>query len=88
MAKLKNYKNDKKRNESQYCICNSNKPDPWVGCDNDNGKCPGKMWYHLSCLPELKNYNIDYIKEHFVHYYCPKCREMFKFENEIKKEFQ
>jgi thiol-disulfide isomerase/thioredoxin len=78
----------KKINEedSQYCICNSNKPDPWVGCDNDNGKCPGKMWYHLSCLPELKNYNIDYIKEHFVHYYCPKCREMFKFENEIKKE--
>ena len=75
-----------KEEESQYCICNTNKQDPWIGCDNDNGKCPGKMWYHITCIPELKNYNINYFQEHFESYYCPKCREMFKLENIIKKE--
>ena len=92
--KLKRNKNKVRQNhkkikqEEKFCICNNinkNKTE-WVGCENENGKCPGNKWYHLTCISELKNYTIATFSNHFEHYYCPKCRELFKFENVIKKE--
>ena len=79
-------KHKKVKEEDKYCICNNKTKTDWVGCENENGKCPGNKWYHLTCLPELKGYTIDSFSNHFEHYYCPKCRELFKYENVIKKE--
>ena len=86
--KIKHKKRIKEEKNIKYCICNKNENNNnnnWIGCENDNGKCPGKGWYHITCIPELKNYNIDSFSQYFEHYYCPECRKLFKFENEIKK---
>ena len=86
----KNNKNKAKEKQKikteieKFCIC-SKYDNNWVGCENENGQCPGKCWYHISCIPELKNYTIESFNNYFEHYYCPKCRELFKFENVIKK---
>ena len=77
----------KNKKEEKYCICgNQTQKNEWVGCDNNNGKCPGNCWYHLACIPELKNYNLATFNNHFTKYYCPKCRELFKLENIINRE--
>ena len=84
--KIKHKKRIKEEKNIKYCICNKNENNNnWIGCENDNGKCPGKGWYHITCIPELKNYNIDSFSQYFEHYYCPECRKLFKFENVIKK---
>ena len=83
--KIKQKKKMKDEKNIKYCICNKNENFNWVGCENENGKCPGKGWYHIGCIPELKGYNIDTFTNYFEHYYCPECRKLFKFENEIKK---
>ena len=54
-----------------------------MGCDNDESKCPGKGWFHISCIPELKNYNLETFDTHFKKYYCPKCRELYGLKNEF-----
>ena len=92
--KMKKTKNKGKEKQKQiaravsanpYCICTKILDNNWVGCDNDNGKCPGKNWYHIECIPELKNYTMKTFENYFEKYYCPKCRELFKYENVLKK---
>ena len=85
--KIKQKNKTKKEEELKYCICNKNNKldNNWVGCENENGKCPGNGWFHITCIPELQKYNIETFKNHFEHYYCPKCRELFKLVNVIKK---
>ena len=80
------HKIKKEEEKNKFCICNKKNDNNWVGCENENGKCPGKGWFHITCIPELQNYNIESFKNHFIHYYCPKCRELFKLVNVIKKE--
>ena len=74
-------KNKKIEEKEKYCICNKNDKLNWVGCDNGNGKCPGKGWYHMECIPELKNYTIDNFNSQFEKYYCPTCRTNFNLKN-------
>ena len=74
-------KNKKIEEKEKYCICNKNDKLNWVGCDNGNGKCPGKGWYHMECIPELKNYTIDNFNNQFEKYYCPSCRSNFNLKN-------
>ena len=77
-----------KEKEVDYCICNKNNKAEiqWVNCENENGECPGKNWYHISCIPELKNYTIESFENKFEHYFCPTCREKYNLKNELKKE--
>ena len=87
IKKVLKQKHKKKENEEHFCICgkpfqNNQKVD-WVGCDNDESKCPGKGWFHISCIPELKNYNLETFDTHFKKYYCPKCRELYGLKNEV-----
>ena len=56
-----------------------------MGCDNDESKCPGKGWFQISCIPELKNYNLETFDTHFKKYYCPKCRELYGLKNEVNE---
>ena len=67
-----------------YCVCKKNVGENWVGCDNKNGGCPGKEWYHISCLPELKNFTMQSFADYYDKYYCPKCRELYHLENVVK----
>ena len=84
--KQKKNKNKNKIKTDKFCICNkiSEKNEYWVGCESDR-KCPGNGWYHLKCIPELKDYNMNSFDNHFEHYYCPKCREKYNLKNVIKK---
>ena len=76
------------KDNNKYCTCTLSIEGEWVGCENENeGFCPGKNWYHLSCLPELKELGITTLKEFeqkFDKYYCPSCRKKFGFENRLK----
>ena len=77
--------------KQEYCICDYSHPDEnWIGCENDeNGDCPGKKWYHLSCMPELKEYginNTDMFSKVFEKYYCPSCRKKYGFKNVFKNQ--
>ena len=75
-------------NHIKYCICKSSIDGEWIGCDNEKeGFCPGNNWYHLSCLPELKELGITTLKkfeQKYANYYCPSCRKKFGFENRFK----
>ena len=87
--KFKNKENHKLKaqteNLEKYCICSKNDIH-WVACENDKRKCKGKGWYHLSCIPELKDYTMNSFENHFEHYYCPECRKNYNLKNVLKKE--
>jgi hypothetical protein len=76
----------KVQKEEEYCICHKRLFVDYIGCDNKNGKCPGKTWYHLSCIPELKNFTSREFEQYFDKYYCPQCRELFHLKNVIRKK--
>ena len=80
--KIKNKQRQKIKKEEglqKFCTCKKfdKNENNWVGCENENGKCPGNGWFHISCIPELEKYTIESFNNHFEHYYCPKCRELF-----------
>ena len=80
----KKYKSKKKEIKEKFCICGVlYEKTEWIGCDSEK-KCPGNHWYHIGCLPELKEYNIENIKNVFEKYYCPKCREKYGLKNILK----
>ena len=89
--KIKKHKNKIKHKmkkevlNEKFCICNKNDKQNWVGCDNSNGKCPGKGWYHIECIPELRSYTMESFNNSFEKYYCPTCRSNFNFKNIDKK---
>ena len=83
--KQKNKQKQSSVNLDNLCWCkNYNISENWIACDNKNGKCPGNGWYHIECLPELKNFTLQSFEKHFDLYYCPQCREKFSLTNTYK----
>ena len=76
----------KKEIKEKYCICGVQyEKTEWIGCDNEGKKCPGNHWYHIGCIDELKDYNLEKFTNHFEKYFCPKCREKYGLKNVLKK---
>ena len=83
---LKKYKTKKKEVKEKYCTCGVlYEKTEWIGCDSDK-KCPGNHWYHIGCISELKDYNLEMFKNHFIKYYCPKCRDKYGLKNVLKND--
>ena len=40
----------KLKKEIKYCKCGASGDNNWIGCDSGDRRCPGKGWYHISCL--------------------------------------
>jgi len=71
------------KKEIKYCKCGASGDNNWIGCDSGDRRCPGKGWYHISCLDELKGYDIKSFEKKFSKYYCPNCRERLGLKNEL-----
>ena len=94
-AKIKQQKQKQQTIEpkkEEYCYCKSYKNDVWIGCEIDtyekNAICPGNRWYHIHCMPEMKDYGVyneESFKNTFEKYYCPECRKKYEVDNILKK---
>ena len=75
----------KKKKEEVYCSCRKIVPlVDWIACDSGDKRCPGKGWYHITHIPELKDYDRISFENTFDKYYCPKCRERHGLQNVLK----
>ena len=75
----------KKKKEEVYCSCRKTVPlVDWIACDSGDKRCPGKGWYHITHIPELKDYDRISFENTFDKYYCPKCRERHGLQNVLK----
>ena len=83
MLKQKKKTKQKIKKEIKYCKCGASGDNNWIGCDSGDRRCPGKGWYHISCLDELKGYDIKSFEKKFSKYYCPNCRERLGLKNEL-----
>lgn len=57
---------------AKYCMCKDKKQvDKFIlGCDSGLDSCPGRQWYHLSCLGLQLTEEEAAAMEHLV---CPAC---------------
>ena len=75
----------KKKKEEIYCSCRKIIPlIDWIACDSGDKRCPGKGWYHITHIPELKDFDRISFENTFDKYYCPKCRERHGLQNVLK----
>ena len=77
--------------KDEFCYCLLKGGEDWIGCEIDdidkNAICPGKKWYHISCMSEMKDYGVydqKSFERTFEKYYCPDCRKKYGVENVLK----
>ncbi len=74
----------KKEKEEVYCSCRKFYQSDWIACDSEDKHCPGKGWYHIAHIDELKGYDRVSFENTFDKYYCPYCREKLGLKNVLK----
>ena len=86
--KQKKKKEAQKPKEEIYCSCRQILPIDWIACDSGDKHCPGRGWYHITHVDELKAYNRISFENKFDKYYCPYCREKLGLKNVLKDNNQ
>ena len=82
--KQKKKKEKEKEKEEVYCSCRKFYQSDWIACDSEDKHCPGKGWYHIAHIDELKGYDRVSFENTFDKYYCPYCREKLGLKNALK----
>ena len=86
--KQKKKKEKEKEKEEVYCSCRKFYQSDWIACDSEDKHCPGKGWYHIAHIDELKGYDRVSFENTFDKYYCPYCREKLGLKNALKNNLQ